>query len=210
MTAEKDNLDHELMSLVAMPTKLAEITGAIAVERGADAAAPGSGGGHSSSGDGLFGELSARGVWQMEVAGAALREELVTGAGGYDPSAPEGLGAAALPMAPLSPAGDGPGEVAVASTDFTRTLHSVGALVHQMFGADTLKEAFDRERSAILGARLRLLVERREMVGASDGLPTRANHYKHDHYRRSRESRDRSRDRSPTLGQSQRNSAASL
>ena len=26
MTAEKDNLDHELMSLVAMPTKLAEIT----------------------------------------------------------------------------------------------------------------------------------------------------------------------------------------
>ena len=35
-------------------------------------------------------------------------------------------------------------------------------LVRQMFGADILKEAFDLERSAILGARLRLLGERRE------------------------------------------------
>jgi hypothetical protein len=35
-------------------------------------------------------------------------------------------------------------------------------LIIQMFGAGTLKESFDRERSAILGARLRLLVERRE------------------------------------------------
>jgi len=51
-------------------------------------------------------------------------------------------------------------------------------LIIQMFGAGTLKESFDRERSAILGARLRLLVERREMVGPREGLPTRQDHYK--------------------------------
>ncbi len=51
-------------------------------------------------------------------------------------------------------------------------------LVRQMFGADTLKDSFDRERSAILGARLRLLVERREMVGPKEGLPTAKRNYK--------------------------------
>ena len=39
-------------------------------------------------------------------------------------------------------------------------------LVRQMFGADTLKEAYDSERAAILAARLQLLVRRREWFGS--------------------------------------------
>ena len=40
-------------------------------------------------------------------------------------------------------------------------------LVRQMFGADTLKEASELERAAILAARLRLIADRRE--GYRDG-----------------------------------------
>ena len=45
-------------------------------------------------------------------------------------------------------------------------------LVRQMFGADTLKDAFDHERSAILAARLKLLVERRERGKSIAGVPS--------------------------------------
>ena len=45
-------------------------------------------------------------------------------------------------------------------------------LVRQMFGADTLKDAFDHERSAILAARLKLLVERREENGQLMSVPS--------------------------------------
>ena len=38
--------------------------------------------------------------------------------------------------------------------------------------------AWEQERAAIAAARLRLLVERREMVGPKEGLPTEAHLYK--------------------------------
>ena len=47
-------------------------------------------------------------------------------------------------------------------------------LVQLMFGADTLKADWEQELSHLTDARLSLLVERREMVGALDGQPTRA------------------------------------
>lgn len=53
-------------------------------------------------------------------------------------------------------------------------------LVRAMFGEDALLESWNVERNAIQSARLRLLVERREMVGPREGLPTRANFYKRD------------------------------
>ena len=45
-------------------------------------------------------------------------------------------------------------------------------LMRAMFGADTLKEAFDLERSGILAARVKLLVERRESFRRSDNTLT--------------------------------------
>ena len=51
-------------------------------------------------------------------------------------------------------------------------------LVQLMFGADTLKADWEQELSHLTDARLSLLVERREMVGALDGQPTRASFYK--------------------------------
>jgi len=57
---------------------------------------------------------------------------------------------------------------------FTRRIE----LVRAMFSADTLKDEWEQERALIQNARLRLLVERREMVQPRNGLPIRANFYK--------------------------------
>ena len=51
-------------------------------------------------------------------------------------------------------------------------------LVESMFGADLLKADWEQELSHLVDARLPLLVERREMVGAVEGQPTRASFYK--------------------------------
>jgi len=51
-------------------------------------------------------------------------------------------------------------------------------LTQMLCGKDVLKDAWEQERAAIAAARLRLLVERREMVGPKEGLPTEAHLYK--------------------------------
>lgn len=56
---------------------------------------------------------------------------------------------------------------------FTRRIE----LVRAMFGEDALTESWERERGRIQAARLKLLLERREMVGPMEGLPTRADFY---------------------------------
>ena len=53
-------------------------------------------------------------------------------------------------------------------------------LVRAMLGEDSLRACYDVERANIQSARLRLLVERREMVGQQEGLDTRAKFYKRD------------------------------
>ena len=51
------------------------------------------------------------------------------------------------------------------------------ALVRAMFGQDMLRQEWELERRDVQDARLRLLVERREMVGPQNGLDTSAQFY---------------------------------
>ena len=53
-------------------------------------------------------------------------------------------------------------------------------------GVDALAGAWQQERAAVMEARLRLLVERREMEGPRRGLPTRAHAYKREPTERGR------------------------
>ena len=57
---------------------------------------------------------------------------------------------------------------------FTRRIE----LVRAMFGEDALRDSWERERGRIQSARLKLLLERREMVGPRENLPVRHPFYK--------------------------------
>eukprot|EP00967_Tisochrysis_lutea_P126078 scaffold212596_cov30-Tisochrysis_lutea.AAC.1 len=58
--------------------------------------------------------------------------------------------------------------------------------VRATLGVDALAGAWQQERVLIQEARLRLLVERREMEGPRRGLPTRAHAYKREPSERGR------------------------